>query len=152
MKKQIAGALAFLGWSFLASACGLISGVSDDYTYERADGAADAFAVVDSALSSDATTDARVGDAGCPGALPLAPGVLPKCHACFVANCCVEATRCNESTQAVTRCNDYMKCLGSCKPAESACRATCQTKFGGGGVNQLTVCRGECPAMACAGQ
>jgi hypothetical protein len=157
MKKQIAGALAFLGWSFLASACGLISGVSDDYTYERADGAADAVAV-DSSLPSDAAAEARVGDAGpdgaslCPGAIPLGDGVSPKCHACFVANCCLEATRCNESTQAATRCNDYMKCLGNCKPPEVACRTTCQTKFAGGGVNQLTACRGECPATACAGQ
>ena len=95
MKKQIAGALAFLGWSFLASACGLISGVSDDYTYERADAAGDA-------LPSDAAADSRVGDASpdaapaCSGAIPLAPEVAPQCHACFVANCCDAAIRCND--------------------------------------------------------
>jgi hypothetical protein len=156
MKKQIAGALAVLGWSFLASACGLISGVSDDYTFERAD-AADASATPDGALLVDATTsDARVGDAGpdgpavCSGAIPLADGVSPKCHGCFVANCCAETTRCADTAQATTRCNDYMKCLGGCKPPEAACRTTCQTKFGGA-LNQLAACRsGDCAALACA--
>jgi len=149
MKKQIAGALAFLGWSFMASACGLISGVSDDYTYERADAAADA-------LPSDASADSRVGDASpdaapaCLGAIPRSPEVAPQCHACFVANCCDAATRCNGSPEAITRCNDYMKCLGGCRPTAASCRLGCDSKLGGGALNQLTTCRGDCPATACA--
>jgi hypothetical protein len=151
MKKQIVGALAFLGWSFVASACGLISGVSDDYTYERADGAADAFAA-DSPFLADATTsDAGLDAATCPGAIPLDDSVSAKCHACFVATCCSAATRCNDNPSATARCNSFMACLGTCKESELACRTGCLTKFGDGGASQLTKCTtGDCPVKACA--
>ena len=144
MKKQIVGALACLGWSFMASACGLISGVSDDYTYERADGAADAISVTDSTRPSrpdprnpnDAQlVDARSPEAGPDAALGCArpfaqpTGIADGCYSCILKNCCNEAQRCGLTSASTEQCGAYLRCLSMCKPGAGsgaeACRLNC---------------------------
>ena len=141
MKKQIVGALAFLGWSFLASACGLISGVSDDYTYERADAAADAVSVTDSTVDSQPPpNDAQLVDARSPEAGPDAAlgcarpfaqptGIADGCYSCILKNCCNEAQKCAGSTASTEQCGAYLRCLFMCKPGAGsgaeACRLNC---------------------------
>ena len=168
MKKQIVGALAFLGWSFLASACGLISGVSDDYTYERAgaDGGADAISATDSTVDSQPPpNDAQIGDARpeagndaalvCAGAFRQPTGIADVCYACVLKNCCVEAQRCAMTTASTDQCGTYLKCLGNCKPGTGGggdtCRLQCTLgRDGGPPVGPLASCQ-FCKTPECAG-
>ncbi len=128
--------------ALVSSACGLISGVSDDYTY---DGGADSSAPVTDAalLDGSVTTDsavlpdssspdaARVDggmDAGlCPGSISKPSGVSEKCALCVLTNCCSELQACNK-VMGDQSCADYLKCVDNCAPSVvgDACRLTCR--------------------------
>lgn len=144
-----------------SSACGLISGVSDDYTY---DGGTDAAAVdaaaVDGAVKLDAslTPDASSPDSGpveagvCPGALPKASNVSERCQSCMVMSCCSQMQRCTNAAADTVKCSDFLKCIDSCAQAVvgDPCRIDCAGKAGimaGVVVNELLTCARQSKCM-----
>ena len=129
--------------ALVTSACGLISGVSDDYTY---DGGADSSAtgtdaaLVDGSVSSDSSVlpdtsspDAARVDAGvdagvCPGSISKPTGVSEKCAVCMLTNCCSELQACNKSPADAQSCADYLKCVDNCAASVvgDPCRLACR--------------------------
>jgi hypothetical protein len=141
MDKRFFVALSLAG--LVSTACGLISGVSDDYTYDAgADSSAtgtdaslvDGSVTTDSSVLPDSSSPdaARVdasADAGlCPGSISKPSGVSEKCALCMLTNCCTELQACNKTQADIQSCSDYLKCVDSCAPSVvgDACRLACR--------------------------
>jgi len=125
-----------------ASACGIVSGLSDDYTFER-DAEADAELPSEAAAPSDAATqdgatprdarppvqDGATEDAGC-AVTSAPPDVSLACATCLTTKCCAQIRAC--SLPAVgQRCNDYLKCVDGCARSNDACYTNCRNTIGG---------------------
>lgn len=148
--------------ALFSSACGLISGVSDDYTYDAgtdSSAAVDA-AVVDGAVKLDGsvTVDAAPPDSGqvdagiCPGSLPKASNVSERCQSCMLTSCCTQMQRCANAAPDTVKCTDFLKCIDSCAQAVvgDPCRVDCATKAGpmaGVAVNELLTCARQTKCM-----
>lgn len=97
--------------------CGLITGVSKDYTYDLeagADGsAADGSNSKDAGADVAACKDVRIS------------GVGATCLSCTSQGCCGQLLTCIQDSS----CGNFLKCLENCKPAEVSCRNQCVTQF-----------------------
>ncbi len=108
-----------LALTSLPLGCGLITGVSKDYTYDLeagADGAAaDGSSSKDAGPATDANAckDVRIS------------GVGATCLSCTSQGCCGQLLTCIQDSS----CGNFLKCLENCKPAEVSCRNQCVTQF-----------------------
>ena len=136
----------------LASACGQITGLSDDYHYDldtAGGGQADASAAGDGA--ADAAPDAGERCTASEGAradraISEAAGeeVPQQCRTCMASSCCDAISRCAQNAD----CAQSMKCIFNCQ----------RTGGGGGGKNQclngckptFTMVVGACVQDYCA--
>ncbi|NOU33742.1 MAG: hypothetical protein HOO96_38095 [Polyangiaceae bacterium] len=97
--------------------CGLITGVSKDYTYDLeagVDGAADG-----------SSKDASTGPDGAACKDVRLTGVGPTCLSCTSQGCCSQLLTCIQDSS----CGNFLKCLENCKPAEASCRNQCERDF-----------------------
>lgn len=155
--------------ALVSSACGLISGVSDDYTY---DGGKDSdSALVDGSVTTDSSIvpdssspDAGQVDAGadagvCPGAIVKPDGVNERCQNCALATCCSAMKACNANPDEARKCADYLRCVEGCSSTAvgEPCRLKCRTDASmsmGTAVVQLAQCAtqgaGSCVPAKCS--
>lgn len=107
--------LLALLFTSLPLGCGLITGVSKDYTYDLeagTDGAADGSGGKDASPGVDAATckDVRVS------------GVGAACLSCASQGCCNQLLACAQDSS----CGTFLKCLENCKAADVPCRNQCE--------------------------
>lgn len=143
--KRIFVAVSF---GLATSACGLVTGLSQDYTFDRDDASADGSATPtpDSAPGVDATApDAAKIDAGrdaalaCPNAPARPDKVKPACYDCVLESCCSQVRACASN---VTGCTEYLVCVDDCGQGlgGDACRARCGTNATAEGSRALALC------------
>ncbi len=105
--------LLALALTSLPLGCGLITGVSKDYTYDLeagVDGAADGSSKDASAAPDGAACkDVRIS------------GVGATCLSCTSQGCCSQLLSCIQDPG----CGTFLKCLENCKPGEPSCRNQC---------------------------
>jgi hypothetical protein len=140
MDKRFFVALSLAG--LVSTACGLISGVSDDYTYDAgADSSAtgtdaslvdgsvttDSSVLPDSSSPDAARVDASVDAGLCPNSIAKPQGVSEKCAVCMATSCCAELQACTKTPNDAQKCADYLKCVDSCGTLDVTCRAQCRS-------------------------
>ena len=157
MTKRIFMAVAV---GVTVSACGLVSGVSNDFTFDgladgspvsadgqsdapgsRPDGApaADANVPQVDATAPDATGSDAAG-ARCVNALARPGGVTLACFQCFFERCCSALQLCQQ--QDAVRCGDYLKCAETCEAGTlgETCRTGCSSRATGTAPAGLVTC------------
>lgn len=167
MNKRIFVAISV---ALASSACGLISGVSDDYTFDAsADGSVVPPPLVDGAPNPGLDSSKPPGvdaspDASPPPGLdagrdasppvcnsPVSMGQVPSaCYDCFTANCCDKLQKCTAGDLA-TKCTAYMQCISKCKRlvVGDPCRLACANDLGGAAEPTGIVACGARPTNGC---
>ncbi len=147
------------------SACGLVSGVSNDFTFDEpadgasasTDGAPDAPAPgpdgapaadanvpkVDASAPDASAPDAAGNDAAgatCVNALARPGSVTPACFQCFFERCCSALQLCQQQDEA--KCGDYLKCAEACEAGAlgEGCRTSCASRATGTAPAGLVTC------------
>lgn len=151
--KRIVVAVSF---GLATSACGLVTGLSQDYTFDRDDASADGSASTDGATTADATPpdgatvdagpsrDATVTDASRDGGVcantTVPSGVDAECYSCLAAQCCPQLIACNASSGG---CTKYVQCIEQCGKQNVSCYDGCKPAQGELVANRLATCAAE---------
>jgi hypothetical protein len=138
--------------ALVASGCGQLTGLSNDYTYDLAeagdasgDGAVDGAA--DAADASDAGKCSAAAAATSAGKLAQAKGSA-LCEACLANNCCTTVDSCIASS-----CKQHLFCVVGCTSIQAAndrtsCLNNC-TNGGSAATASFTNGVGQCAGVAC---
>lgn len=134
MLGAVSAALGIVG-------CGQITGLSDDYTYDLADGATSSDGAAGDAKTDGGTsTDGAVGtgDAGSPTCKTQATAYLTTenagsvaCRTCVANNCCTGVNACSQ----LSACRNDLKCVLDCSTSDTgrqSCVSKCQANQGNG--------------------
>jgi hypothetical protein len=150
-----AAALALTACIPLA-ACGQVTGLSDDYTYDLEGGAAGA---TDGGAAEGAVTDAKSGDSSdaatkcSPSQTTAASSRLAPskgtaiCKSCLASSCCTDVTTCaaNGDCEQVLTCK--LECTEKTGQDRTQCFRSCTVSGGPNGMYTTTV--GTCAQAAC---
>jgi hypothetical protein len=150
--RAIHAASAALVVSLLpAAGCGQMTGLSDDYLFDLADGAAADAASDARADAPDAAGDARDAAPRCSATeisnaqQAMKSNGSAACKSCLATSCCTDVVTCAASNE----CGRVLACKLACSQSQGADRTSCSrdcTNSGGGAPALYTSGVGACSA------
>ena len=144
-RKLLVASTTSLVVALLAAGCGQITGLSDDYTFDLEDAAADG--------GRDGGGDAATSQDAGPACKSTATNYLngegtgsAACRTCVGTSCCVTVNACSQSSE----CRNDLKCVIACSSSDGA-RQSCVAKCEGNTHNAFAPLL-QCMQQNCTAQ